>query len=214
MLGYKSCLYSRYLRTWLIKNLFFKWKIDSSWKSSWYQFGTEPELSEFEISSSTPWPSHPQACCQFYVRLLHEQTGFAHFIHGASHLYFKTPFKFHKMRETKNGGTAFRSRSQSKQRSRLSLETYQETSLSTRARSNWFGLHPTVIAVFSRVQTNPTKGETAPGFKVTDLKKSRCRIEEKLKHTSTKEKRGNRRRAEKKRCYTFPNWFSVFQNGF
>ena len=73
----------------------------------------------------------------------------------------------------------------------MKLLAWFETSLSTRARSNWFSLHPTVIAVFSWVQTNPTKGETAPEFKATALKKPRCMTEGKLKHAKKKSCRKN-----------------------
>ena len=70
----------------------------------WYQLGSEPELSRVWSESTnlyTSWPSHPQAYCQLYLCLLHEQKGFAYFIHRAHHIFFFffffLLFKFHKI---------------------------------------------------------------------------------------------------------------------
>ena len=57
----------------------------------WYQLGSEPELSRVWSESTnlyTSWPSHPQAYCQLYLCLLHEQKGFAYFIHRVHHFFF------------------------------------------------------------------------------------------------------------------------------
>lgn len=94
------------------------------------------------------------------------------------------------------------SRSLPKWSSRLRLEAYQETLLSTRARSNWFRLRLTVIAMISWVQTNQHRGETAPGFKISCPQNYQECSES--WSTLTRDKSDE---VEE----TFLNWLSVFQ---
>ena len=160
------------------KNILCKGKFRTAWKTLGIieKWTWAAKAESKPTNSSSPWSSQPQGYCKFYLCLLHEHEGFAHFIQAAHHWYFRTSCSLHKncarpriMKSHSNHVVS------PKHGSRLGLETYQENSLSTRALSNWFSLHPAVIAVFSWVQTNPTKGETAPGFKITALKKHRCR---------------------------------------
>ena len=49
---------------------------------------------------------------------------------------------------------------------------WTDTTSSIRSQSNYFGLHPNVIAVLRPAQTNHTKGVNAPGFDSTELNKA------------------------------------------
>lgn len=135
----------------------------------WYQLGSEPELSEFEVKVQTyiladlhtlrPTVSFT---CVFFMsrRVLH--------ISYTEHIIFFFFFyysNFTKLSESRNGRTAFRPWSASKWSSLLGLKPPCHP-------------NPTVIAVFSWVETNLTKGETAPGFKATALKNQRVWLRE------------------------------------
>lgn len=121
---------------------------------------------------------------------------------------------FTKLCRTKNCRKTFRSRSQSKRSSRLGLEMNQETS-STRARSDWFGLHPTVIAVFSGVQTNATKGESPspptppchPKNLGVGLRKGWNTL---TKENVLYERRNGKKELQENILWAFPNCFSSF----
>lgn len=144
----------------------------------WYQLGSEPELSEFEVKVQTYIladlhtlrPTVSFTCVFFMSRRVLHISYTEHIIF----FFFFLLFKFHKIVWEQEWSY----RIQPMICVQMKLLARFETSLSTRTRSNWFGSHPTVIAVFSWVETNLTKGETAPGFKATALKNQRVWLRE------------------------------------
>lgn len=168
----------------------------------WYQLGSEPELSEFEVKVQTyiradlhtlrPTVSFT---CVFFMsrRVLH----ISYTEHIILSFFFFLLFRFHKIVWEQEWSY----RIQTMICVQMKLLARFENSLSTRTRSNWFGSHPTVIAVFSWVETNLTKGETAPGFKATALKNQRVWRRESWNTP--------KRRAAEKRYYTFQKWLCL-----
>lgn len=126
-----------------------------SWKTSWYLVNLS--------CLSLKWTFIPSG----RLCLLDERKGFLHisymdFIH---HLYFKTPFKISpNLCQTENDGINIQITFLSPKRSsQLGLETYQETSLSTRARSNWFRLRFRLWLLCSHSPNKPNKGRNCSG---------------------------------------------------
>lgn len=130
---------------------------------------TEPELSKFEVNEQTDPPPdlHTLQLTASYthvflsIRILHisyMEHNICILRHHIFHEIVQDPERLYPIQIT------------------FSVQTKQKARFGNIPRNlpvnNWFGLHPTVIAVFARVQANPRKAETAPGFRVTALKKT------------------------------------------
>lgn len=121
------------------KNFFFRWNLEKLLHINW-----ELNLSCLSlrwagklIHTLTVTPSGLLAVLLVFFMSIKA----LHILNMQHNIYIlRQHLNFIKLCEIKNGGVAFRSRSQSKWRSWLGLEAYQEASLSTRAQSNWFGL--------------------------------------------------------------------------
>lgn len=166
----------------------------------WYQLGSEPELSEFEVKVQTyiradlhtlrPTVSFT---CVFFMsrRVLH--------ISYTEHIIFFFFFTIQISQNCLRAGMVV-------PHSDHDLRPNEAPCLVWKLLVNQdsiqlIGSHPTVIAVFSWVQTNLTKGETAPGLKATALKNQRVWRRESWNTP--------KRRAAEKRYYTFQKWLCL-----